>query len=177
MVILIVFIVALIAAIIYAFSPVKKVQNTKKVVMSSNPIDCIRPKGTMGFEIGDSYAFCLSRFKHLGIQVDDNELVDGRKSGFIVFGRNLYNNIFEVRCRFEQGYLFSITIDVDYSKDGINDMFGILMSRICRVLGKEPSCEEFCKIMWSYENTDVILLKHLVPIIDKEKLLVQITFA
>lgn len=37
--------------------------------MSSNPIDGIRFGGVMGFMLGDSYEFCLSRFKHLNLQV------------------------------------------------------------------------------------------------------------
>lgn len=168
----------IIAALVFiAFAAKVLFGTTKKQVMSSNPIDGIRPSGVMGFEIGDSYAFCLSRFRHLNIDINSNDLIGNNDSGFVVFGRGEYNNINEVRCRFEQGYLFSVTIDVDYSKDGITDMYGILMSRICRILKKEPSCEEIRKKTWSYAHTDVMLLRHIVPIIEKENLLVQVTFS
>lgn len=166
--------IAIVAIVFVALNPPKK----KAMVRNLNPIDGIRPNGVMGFEIGDSYAFCLSRFHHLSIRVNDDELAaGGAKSGFIVFGRNEYNNIKEVRCRFEEGHLFSITIDVDYSKGGIRDMYGILMSRICRLLAEEPSYEEMKKAIWRYANTEIILLRHIVPILEEEKLLVQVTFA
>lgn len=49
-------------------------RSEKKVVMSSNPIDGIRFGGVMGFMLGDSYEFCLSRFKHLKLQVNEDEI-------------------------------------------------------------------------------------------------------
>lgn len=58
-------------------------RSAKKVVMSSNPIDGIRFGGVMGFMLGDSYEFCLSRFKHLDIAIDyqdktgDNSMIMG----------------------------------------------------------------------------------------------------
>lgn len=149
----------------------------QEVAMSINPIDGITPNGVMGFNIGDSYAFCLSRFSHLNLQIDSSDLVRGNECGFVVFGRGMYNNINEVRCRFEQGHLYSVTIDIDYSKDGIRDMYGILKSRLCRILRKEPSYEERNRAMWAFSNTEVRLFRHIVPIIEEERLLVQVTFA
>ena len=65
--ILFIVVVAIVAAAIkFIFTP----RSAKKVVMSSNPIDGIRFGGVMGFALGDSYEFCLSRFKHLEISVD-----------------------------------------------------------------------------------------------------------
>lgn len=148
-------------------------RSAKKVVMSSNPIDGIRFGGVMGFMLGDSYEFCLSRFKHLDIAIDyqdktgDNFMIMG-------WGKNQYNNINAVRFIFEQKKLSSIVIDVDFSKEGIRDMYGILISRICRVLKTEPILSDSKQTAWASPKSGIILFRHLVPIAEEENLLIQI---
>lgn len=148
-------------------------RSAKKVVMSSNPIDGIRFGGVMGFMLGDSYEFCLSRFKHLDIAIDYQDKT-GDNSMIMGWGKNQYNNINAVRFIFEQKKLSSIVIDVDFSKEGIRDMYGILMSRICRVLKTEPILSDSKQTAWASPKSGIILFRHLVPIAEEESLLIQI---
>lgn len=148
-------------------------RSAKKVVMSSNPIDGIRFGGVMGFMLGDSYEFCLSRFKHLDIAIDYQDKT-GDNSMIMGWGKNQYNNINAVRFIFEQKKLSSIVIDVDFSKEGIRDMYGILVSRICRVLKTEPILSDSKQTAWASPKSGIILFRHLVPIAEEENLLIQI---
>lgn len=148
-------------------------RSAKKVVMSSNPIDGIRFGGVMGFMLGDSYEFCLSRFKHLDIAIDYQDKT-GDNSMIMGWGKNQYNNINAVRFIFEQKKLSSIVIDVDFSKEGIRDMYGILISRICRVLKTEPILSDSKQTAWTSPKSGIILFRHLVPIAEEENLLIQI---
>lgn len=148
-------------------------RSAKKVVMSSNPIDGIRFGGVMGFMLGDSYEFCLSRFKHLDIAIDYQDKT-GVDSMIMGWGKNQYNNINAVRFIFEQKKLASIVIDVDFSKEGIRDMYGILISRICRVLKTEPILSDSKQTAWTSPKSGIILFRHLVPIAEEENLLIQI---
>ena len=147
--------------------------SAKKVVMSSNPIDGIRFGGVMGFELGDSYEFCLYRFKHLDINVDYQDNT-GTDSMILGWGKNQYNNINEVRFIFESKTLVSIVIDVDFSKDGIQDMYGILISRICRVLKTEPVMSDAKQTAWASLKYGIILFRHPVLMTGGENLLIQI---
>lgn len=122
-------------------------RSAKKVVMSSNPIDGIRFGGVMGFMLGDSYEFCLSRFKHLKLQVNEDDFesetyksgISSYRNQYVIWGKNTYDNINEVSfCYGQNKVLQSITIDVDFSENGKNYMYNILISRISRVLGVEP---------------------------------------
>lgn len=148
-------------------------RSAKKVVMSSNPIDGIRFGGVMGFMLGDSYEFCLSRFKHLDIAIDYQDKT-GDNSMIMGWGKNQYNNINAVRFIFEQKKLSSIVIDVDFSKEGIRDMYGILISRICRVLKTEPILSDSKQTAWASPKSGINLFRHLVPIAEEENLLIQI---
>lgn len=148
-------------------------RSAKKVVMSSNPIDGIRFGGVMGFMLGDSYEFCLSRFKHLDIAIDYQDKT-GVDSMIMGWGKNQYNNINAVRFIFEQKKLASIVIDVDFSKEGIRDMYGILISRICRVLKTEPILSDSKQTAWASPKSGIILFRHIVPIAEEENLLIQI---
>lgn len=148
-------------------------RSAKKMVMSSNPIDGIRFGGVMGFMLGDSYEFCLSRFKHLDIAIDYQDKT-GDDSMIMGWGKNQYNNINAVRFIFEQKKLSSIVIDVDFSKEGIRDMYGILISRICRVLKTEPILSDSKQTAWASPKSGIILFRHLVPIAEEENLLIQI---
>ena len=49
-------------------------------------------------------------------------------------------------------------IDVDFSKDGIQDMYGILISRICRVLKTEPVMSDAKQTAWASPKYGIILL-------------------
>ena len=145
----------------------------RNVVMSSNPVDGIHFGGVMGFALGDSYEFCLSRFSHLEISVDSIDKT-GANSMILVWGKRVYENINEVRFIFENNELASIVIDVDFSKEGIRDMYGILISRICRVLKTEPILSDSKQTAWASPKSGIILFRHLVPIAEEENLLIQI---
>lgn len=181
----ILFVVLLIAAIVVAISqngdkrPQAQVVCATKLrnkVASSNPIDGIRLGGVMGFELGDSYEFCLSRFKHLNLLINDDELANGSYSGIVAWGKNTFNNVNEVRFVFDNKKLASIVIDIDFSKEGVKDMYGILVSRICRILGTEPIFSDTKQTAWASAKAKngIILFRHLIPIMEEENLLIQI---
>ena len=148
-------------------------RSVKKVVMASNPIDGIRFGGVMGFALGDSYEFCLSRFTHLDIGVCSVDKT-GANSMILVWGKGVYENINEVRFIFDNKKIASIIIDIDFSKEGIRDMYGILISRICRVLKTDPILSDSKQTAWASPKSGIILFRHLVPIAEEENLLVQI---
>lgn len=165
--VVLIFIIAIVIVVIVFLRP------SKKVAMASNPIDGIRFGGVMGFMLGDSYEFCLSRFKHLNINVDHQDKT-GTDSMILSWGKNQYNNINEVRFIFDNKKLVSIVIDIDFSKEGIRDMYGILMSRICRVLKTEPVMSDTKQTAWVSPKSGIILFRHLIPISEEENLLIQI---
>lgn len=149
-------------------------KGSKKIAINSNPIDGIRQGGVMGFELGDEYLFCLSRFKHLNLSVDRDELNNSSSTGFVTWGKGVFNNVNEVRFRFDNKRLSSIVIDIDFSAEGITDMYGILVSRICRVLGQEPVTSTNKKTVWSTRRSDIELFRHIVPVLEDETLLIRI---
>lgn len=149
-------------------------KGSKKIAINSNPIDGIRQGGVMGFELGDEYLFCLSRFKHLNLSVDRDELNNSSSTGFVTWGKGVFNNVNEVRFRFDNKRLSSIVIDIDFSAEGITDMYGILVSRICRVLGKEPVTCTPRKAVWETTRSEVELFRHMVPVLEEEALLIRI---
>lgn len=140
----------------------------KKQVSFSNPIDGLHYGGTMGFLLGDKYEFCMSRFKHLNLTVDSNDFEDemyklgfsSYRSQYVIWGRNAFNNVKEVVFCFDNKKLSSISINIDFTSEGIKDMYGILVSRICRVLKNEPlfSTNEFTK--WTSSKGSVLLGIH-----------------
>lgn len=149
-------------------------KGSKKIAINSNPIDGIRQGGVLGFELGDEYLFCLSRFKHLNLSVDRDELNSSSSTGFVTWGKGVFNNVNEVRFRFDNKRLSSIVIDIDFSAEGITDMYGILVSRICRVLGQEPVTSTNKKTVWSTRRSDIELFRYLVPVLEEEALLIRI---
>lgn len=164
MTITIIILIALIAAVFFFM---RKRANH----INWNPIDCIRHDGTMGFRLGDSYEFCISRFKHLGIKIDQDdftsdmyEIFEYRKRlgfGFVRFGKNhTYNNIHEVSFRFDDKKLSSILIEIDFSQHGLTYMHDFLVCHISLTLNKEPiiKTKDFTK--WGYSNSSVTLLNN-----------------
>ncbi len=149
-------------------------KGSKKIAINSNPIDGIRQGGVMGFELGDEYLFCLSRFKHLNLSVDRDELNNSSSTGFVTWGKGVFNNVNEVRFRFDNKRLSSIVIDIDFCAEGITDMYGILVSRICRVLGQEPVTSTNKKTVWSTRRSDIELFRYIVPVLEDEALLIRI---
>ena len=149
-------------------------KGSKKIAINSNPIDGIRQGGVLGFELGDEYLFCLSRFKHLNLSVDRDELNNSSSTGFVTWGKGVFNNVNEVRFRFDNKRLSSIVIDIDFSAEGITDMYGILVSRICRVLGQEPVTSTNKKTVWSTRRSDIELFRYIVPVLEEEALLIRI---
>lgn len=179
---LILFVVLLIAAIVVCISQMNSkpqksrvvcATKARNVVKSSNPVDGIHFGGVMGFALGDSYEFCLSRFSHLDIDVYSVDKT-GVNSMILVWGKGVYENINEVRFMFDNKKLASIVIDIDFSKEGIRDMYGILISRICRVLKAEPIMSDSKQSAWASPKCGIILFRHLVPIAEEENLLIQI---
>lgn len=192
---LILFVALLIAAILVCVSqknnkpqksPVVCATKLRNVVMSSNPVDGIHFGGVMGFALGDSYEFCLSRFKHLKLQVNEDDFesetykmgISSYRNQYVIWGKNTYDNINEVSfCYGQNKVLQSITIDVDFSKNGKNYMYNILISRISRVLGVEPfmCTNDFSK--WTSSKGSICLSIYsdnfgMQP--KSEKLLIQI---
>ena len=158
--------------IIIAYNALK---GSKKTVTNSNPIDGIRPGGILGFELGDDYLFCLSRFKHLNLSVDRDELNNSSSTGTVTWGKGVFNSINEVRFRFENKRLTFIVIDIDFSCIGIKDMYGILVSRICKVLGKEPVTCTPRKAVWKTTRSEIELFRYMVPVLEEEVLLIRIS--
>ena len=158
--------------IIIAYNALK---GSKKTVTNSNPIDGIRPGGILGFELGDDYLFCLSRFKHLNLSVDRDELNNSYSTGTVTWGKGVFNSINEVRFRFENKRLTFIVIDIDFSCIGIKDMYGILVSRICKVLGKEPVTCTPRKAVWKTTRSEIELFRYMVPVLEEEVLLIRIS--
>lgn len=193
---LILFVALLIAAIMvfYASQSNSKPQKSRvvcatmarNVVMSSNPVDGIHFGGVMGFALGDSYEFCLSRFKHLKLQVNEDDFeseaykmgISSYRNQYVIWGKNTYDNINEVSfCYGKDKVLQSITIDVDFSENGKNYMYNILISRISRILGVEPfmCTSDFSK--WTSSKGSICLSIYsdsfgMQP--KSEKLLIQI---
>jgi hypothetical protein len=160
------------AIIIVVYNVLK---GSKKTTMNLNPIDGIRPNGVLGFELGDECLFCLSRLKHLNLSVDRDELNNSSSAGFVAWGKGVFNNINEVRFRFDNNRLSFIVIDIDFSSEGIKDMYGILVSRICRVLGQEPAICTTMKAVWNTSRSDIELFRHMVPVLEEEVLLIKIS--
>lgn len=185
MVIILFFLAAFLIAVALKFIFTSS-NSAKKVVMSSNPIDGIRFGGVMGFELGDSYEFCLSRFKHLNLQVNEDDFesetykmgISSYRNQYVIWGKNAYNNVNEVSfCYDKNKVLQSITIDVDFSENGKNYMYNILISRISRVLGVEPfmCTRDFSKWTSSKGSICLSIYSDNFGMLPKgEKLLIQI---
>lgn len=168
-------ILIIIAAITFiAFAAKVLLGRSKKQAMSSNPVDGIRFNGIMGFMLGDSYEFCLSRLRHLDLLVNNDDLSNGYYSGVVAWGKNTFNNVNEVRFVFDNKKLTSIVIDIDFSKDGISDMFEILTIRIYKVLGQKPLACTRTQYVWGNSKGQVALFRHFIPVFEEESLLIQI---
>lgn len=192
---LILFVVLLIATIVICVSQKNDKPQTSRVVcatkarsvvMSSNPVDGIHFGGVMGFALGDSYEFCLSRFKHLNLQVNEDDFesetykmgISSYRNQYVIWGKNTYDNINEVSfCYGQDKVLQSITVDVDFSENGKNYMYNILISRISRILGVEPfmCTSDFSKWTSSKGSICLSIYSDSVGMQPKsEKLLIQI---
>lgn len=169
-------VILLIVVVVIVAITAKILIGAKKASISSNPVDGIRFNGIMGFVLGDSYEFCLSRLRHLNLLVNNDDLSNGNYSGVVAWGKNTFNNVNEVRFVFYNKILTSIVIDIDFSKDGITDMYGMLISRICRILGTEPIFSDAKQTAWASVNSNsgIVLSRHLMPVIEEENLLVHI---
>lgn len=135
-----VFIILGIAAILFVV--VKSRQRRAQATL--NPVDSILPNGTMGFMIGDSKAFTLSRIKHLGMATKQ-ELDEYRElssvmtwAGNLTVAKDMYAHIKDVTFSFNNDQLQQIIITFDKQPDEIAEFWGIVMSRIAKILG-EPN--------------------------------------
>lgn len=93
----------------------------KKNIECIDPKNSIRYDGCMGFKIGDSENFVLSRIAHLGIMNDDEEMEYKNEKeyeypwGFsITTCSGRYNGIKNMVLSITNGMLRSITIYFDY---------------------------------------------------------------
>ena len=145
LIVILLLIVTFVSVVIY-------IGRKRRIMANSNPIDGLHAGGTMGFLLGDSYDFCKSRLQHLNIPIDSNEmeneihqLIAGNLGSDVCFGSNMFNNILYVRFKFIDKKLDAISINIDYSSIGINEMYIFLQKRISQVLRKEPypSTKEF----------------------------------
>lgn len=123
----------------------------------------------MGFLLGDEYKFCLSRLKHLKIKIDSNDLegetyqmfAGGVLESYVVWGTNEFNNIRSVKFGFKEEKLNSISIDVDCSQSSIEEMYDVLLSRLARILRREPnvSTHDFSKWFSKKGAISLMILK------------------
>lgn len=146
--IIIIIILAVFAFIIILYSIRQK--HAKKTM---NPIDSIVQNGTMGFLIGDSKAFTLSRIKHLGMAT--NEDFDEYKmcSSFgydkIEVAHDMYNHIKEISFDFKNDKLQQISILFDKKPDEISEFFNIVKHRIENFRLGEPTFEHDGIAKWN----------------------------
>lgn len=125
----------------------------KRAQATMNPIDSIVQNGTMGFLIGDSKAFTLSRIKHLGMAT--NEDFDKYKmcSSFgydkIEVAHNIYNHIKEISFDFKNDKLQQISILFDKKPDEISEFFNIVKHRIEDFRLGEPTFEHDGIAKWN----------------------------
>lgn len=178
MIIAIIIILVVISFVVYMIS------KGKKIVVNSNPIDGIHDGGTMGFLLGDKYKFCLSRLKHLGIKIDSNDfedefhqlMVGSTLGSHVTWGTNEFNNIKNVDFRFKNKSLSSISIYVDYSQSTIEEMYYILLSRLARVLQREPniSTNEISKWFSNKGSVSLMIFKDDYSQNKEKKLLIQV---
>jgi len=180
----IIFIVIIVAVMVmmffcYLYNKSKKYQVN---AMSSNPIDGLRWGGLLGFKLGDDYDFCLSRFEHLKIAIDEDDYKEHNCDGFILFehlpkyvvwGRNTYENVKEVSFQFREKILESMSIDIDYSKHGMSEMYDILMNRISIVMGCEPQIRSKEYYKWISSQGAIYLSRWKSPE-GGERLLIQV---
>lgn len=135
-----------------------------KISKRVNPVDGLYFGGTNGFNLNDKYDLCISRLKHLGVKFKEPDNIQRAREHsmlglpfYIEAGHNLYNNIKFINFEFEHDCLAAITIHIDYSKYGIEDMYNILAKRITKVLQQEPSYQskEFSK--WSNSKGAIVV--------------------
>ena len=146
-----VLLIIIITIAVIVFAMVKFRQKQAKVTL--NPVDSILPNGTMGFIIGDSKAFTLSRINHLVMATkEDMEEYNSpwNYDGRITVSRGMYNHISDVTFQFRNEKLSEITIQFDKQPDEIAEFWGIVMSRIANILG-EPTFKHDGIAKWGNE--------------------------
>ncbi len=108
-----------------------------------NPIDSICYDGTLGFVIGDSRDFVISRARHLKIMTDDefgkiNGVFSSLYLSRIKTAVGLYENVESIVFNFIEEKLKSITIFIDSSTPDIDNtiIFSAVKNRLKMRLGK-----------------------------------------
>ena len=107
-------------------------------INTSNPIDGITNDGTMGFRIGDSKSFTLSRIKHLKMASKEEweEYNDRIYGDSFSTSENLFGHIKNVSFDFSQDKLSKISVWFDKQPNEIPEFFEIVEYRISQKLGK-----------------------------------------
>ena len=107
----------------------RSLKSGKKSLKEMNPINSIRFDGTLGFRIGDSLPFALSRLRHLSIKIEgegtagfDMVMGDNWRATTgcrLTVGVGLFNNIKEISISFNRtDEISGFLIYVDYEKEG-----------------------------------------------------------
>ena len=131
---------------------------------SMNPIDSIDYNGTLGFRIGDSIDFVLTRIKHLNLLPDDElkKFFDKemghlyRTMGIIDTTKKLFENIEDVAFFISSDKLRSILIKFNISLSELGFMKGVVERRISSKLGN-PYLKYDNSINWRKGNNSVLL--------------------
>lgn len=140
--------------LIYAF--LKKGSSINE--MNINPIDTISFEGCMGFKLGDSYEFVLSRIDHLNLmnsaEKEDFELMKIYKNITlpITTSSNLFNNIKNVSFHFNNfnqlsGILIKLT-DVDTDKQ---TLISVITKRL-NIKGLGEGIDYISMTYWKMNN-------------------------
>jgi len=136
------FILAIIVVVVI-FSIYKYGKSAKKRV--SNPIDTIAFNSCMGFKLGDSKAFVLSRIKHLGLMnAEEKEDYDfENQMGYdkvlmyrhISTSRKKFNNIEDITFHITSNILSSIYISLKAEQCDDSTMVSIIEKKLTSQLG------------------------------------------
>ena len=163
--------IAIIAALIIIIAFVFFAKRGRNI----NPIDSITLKGTLGLCRGDSYKFVLSRIKWLNLPIKKHDFEGESIIGYWGMGRieivdDYWGLIHEVSFSFKDNQLDGVYMKMNYSEYGLEEMFGIVKTRITRVLNINPMYTSDDFVKWGYSNTGFVSLS----IMNKTELLVMV---
>jgi len=131
------------------------------VINTGNPIDSINFKGCMGFFLGDSKEFVLSRIEHLELMNEEEK--ESLDNDFFLYGSysrtdiirtscGLFNNIKKISFFFNGDLLNSIHIDIFPQQTDISNLIDIIKQKIINNVGK-PEVEVKNAASWIGKNS------------------------
>ena len=143
--------------------------NKQRNAIIDNPWSTVTRNGILGFNLGDSYNFALSRIKHLRLfSKEDKEYFASKQnmnkmfgtnacSNSIQFGTDLLVGIKNVSIHFdERDRLNTILVSKKKTSEGLDIQFRELYNKLCPVLGE---CENYSPTLgfnWSYPNSQIV---------------------